>query len=123
MRMEIDLSHSDLRLAQTADWRTVADIAGEAFADDPVNRFIFGKDTSIRSMFRVMARALYMPHGFCHLHPAGGSTMWMPPGTIAEASQLGLLKFALGQLRHGTPGAIRRGLGVSEQMQEWHPSR
>ncbi len=47
--------------------------------------------------------------------------MWMPPGTIAEASQLGLLKFALGQLRHGTPGAIRRGLGVSEQMQEWHP--
>ncbi|MEL6860054.1 MAG: GNAT family N-acetyltransferase, partial [Pseudomonadota bacterium] len=84
-------------------------------------RYVFGKEASIRSMFRVMARNLYMPHGLCHLHPAGGSTMWMPPEVTAEASSIGLLKFALGQIRHGTPGAIQRGLKISEQMQAWHP--
>ncbi len=119
--MDINLSNSDLVQARKSDWKTVADIAGEAFADDPVNQHIFGKPASIRSMFRVMARELYVPHGFCHLHPAGGSTMWLPPGSTAESSTFGLMKFALGQLRHGTPGAIQRGLAVSEQMQDWHP--
>ena len=119
--MEIDLSPSDLFQARANDWKTVADITGEAFAEDPVNQWVFGKPNSIRSMFRVMAREMYVPQGLCHLHPAGGATMWMPPDVSAAPSQLGLLKFALGQLRHGTPGAIRRGMALSELMQAWHP--
>ncbi|MCR9196847.1 MAG: hypothetical protein NXH88_19080, partial [Hyphomonas sp.] len=102
--MEIDLTSSDLVQARLSDWKTVADITGEAFAEDPVNQWVFGKPSAIRSMFRVMAREMYLPQGLCHLHPAGGATMWMPPGVDAAPSQLGLLKFALGQLRHGTPG-------------------
>lgn len=119
--MQIDLENSPLTVAQRQDWRLVGDIAGEAFANDPVNRFIFGHQKSIRSMFRVMALELYGPSGLCHLHPSGGSTMWMPPGVDAAPSQLGLLKFALGQLRYGTPGAIKRGMAVAALMQEWHP--
>ena len=72
-------------------------------------------------MLRVMARELYGPSGVCQLHAAGGSTMWMPPGVDAAPSQLGLLKFALGQIRHGTFSAIKRGLAISELMQQWHP--
>ncbi len=120
--MEIDLSNTDLRQARQDDWRLVADITAEAFANDPVNQHIFGKPKSIRSMFRVMAREMYLPHGVSYIHPAGGATMWMPPGVEAAPSQFGLLKFALGQLKNGTPGAIKRGMALSEIMQKWHPS-
>jgi len=119
--MLIDLTNSPLEQAQQSDWKTVADITGEAFAADPVNQYVFGKPASIRSMFRVMAREMYLPSGICHLHPAGGATMWMPPGVEAAPSDMGLFRFALGQLRHGTPGAIKRGMGLSELMQDWHP--
>ena len=119
--MHIDLSGTDLSRAQPSDWRTVADITGEAFAEDPVNQYIFGKRASIRSMFRVMAREMYLPQGLCYLHKSGGATMWMPPGVDAAPSQFGLMKFALGQLRHGTPGAIKKGMALSQIMQDWHP--
>lgn len=120
--MQIDLQTSALRRANRQDWRTVADITGEAFANDPVNQYVFGKASSIRSMFRVMAREVYVPYGLCHLHPEGGATMWMPPGVDAAPTMLGLLKFASGQVLNGTPGAIKRGMNLSEKMQEWHPT-
>ncbi|MEL7031433.1 MAG: GNAT family N-acetyltransferase [Pseudomonadota bacterium] len=119
--MQIDLSSSELTRAQPSEWKTVADITAEAFATDPVNQYIFGKPNSIRSMFRVMAREMYLPDGECYLHPAGGATMWMPPGIDSAPSQMGKLAFALGQLRHGTPGAIQRGLNLSALMTKWHP--
>jgi ribosomal protein S18 acetylase RimI-like enzyme len=120
-QMEIDLTSSDLVQAHMSDWKTVADITGEAFAEDPVNQWVFGKPGAIRSMFRIMAREMYLPQGLSHLHPAGGATMWMPPGVDAAPSQVGLFKFALGQLRHGTLGAIKRGMALSDLMQAWHP--
>ncbi len=119
--MDIDLTGTELARAHMRDWKHVADITGEAFAEDPVNQWVFGKRASIRSMFRVMAREMYLPHGLSHLHTSGGATMWMPPGIEAAPSQFGLIKFALGQLRHGTPGAIKRGMALSDLMQEWHP--
>ena len=119
--MQIDLTDTPLKRAELRDWKTVADITGEAFADDPTNQWVFGKTASIRSMFRVMAREMYVPDGLCHLHPDGGATMWMPPGVESAPSQFGMMKFALGQLLHGTPGAIKRGMALSDLMQKWHP--
>lgn len=119
--MQIDLTGTDLRRATPGDWQRVADITAEAFAEDPVNNWVFGKFPPIRSMFRVMARDVYLPAGQCYLHKAGGATMWMPPGSHSAPSTLMQVKFAFGQLRHGTPGAIRRGLNLSEKMQDWHP--
>ena len=29
----------------------------------------------------------------------------------------------LGQVRHGTPGAIRRGMAVGKLMEQWHPQQ
>jgi len=119
--MEIDLTHTKLRRAQPSDWRLVADITAEAFETDPVNQHIFGKAKSIRSMFRVMARNMYLPLGECYLHASGGATMWMPPGVAAAPSRIGELAFAMGQIRHGTFSAIQRGLRLSKLMAEWHP--
>lgn len=119
--MQIDLKDTGLSRATMRDWKTVADITGEAFAEDPVNQYVFGKPVSIRSMFRVMAREMYVPQGECFLHEDGGATMWLPPGVDAAPSQLGLMKFALGQVLHGTPGAIDRGRALGSLMRDWHP--
>ncbi len=120
--MQIDLNTTPLRTASPSDWRQVADITAEAFAEDPVNLWLFRKLPAIRSMFRVMAREMYLKHGQCFLAGDDGATMWMPPGVEAAPSNFSLLKFALGQFRHGTVGAIKRGLAVSELMDKWHPS-
>lgn len=119
--MQIDLSGSGLRPATKADWRQLGDITGEAFRDDPVNKWMFGKAASIRSMFTTLAREVYVDHGQCYLSGDDGATMWLPPGTEATPTNLALAKFALGQLRHGTPGAINRGMALSQKMETWHP--
>ncbi len=111
-----------IRSADRSDWRRVADITAEAFAEDPVTRWVCGKTVSIRSMYRVMARELYLKHGQCYLTGDDGATMWMPPGAGAAPSNWSLLQFALGQLRRGTPGAIKRGMMLSDLMEDWHPS-
>ena len=121
-RLRIDLTDSQLRPAQPAEWRRVANITAEAFEDDPVNRWVFGKLASIRSMFRVLARDMYIRHGHCYLAGERGATMWLPPGAEASLTRGATLKFALGQLSHGTPGSIRRGLALADKMEAWHPS-
>lgn len=107
--MKIDLSTSDLWQTQWRDWKQVGDITGEAFADDPVNQWTFGKPASIRSMFRVMAREIYLRSGVGFVHPAGGAAMWMPPGIQSNPPRFWKLRFALGQIANGTPSAIGRG--------------
>lgn len=121
-RMKIDLDQSGLRPASMSDWRLLSDITAEAFADDPVNTWVFGKFNAIRSAFRVMSRAIYLPHGQCYLHGDGGATMWLPPGEEAGFSNWTMAKFALGQLLNGAPGAIARGDRLGSLMRDWHPA-
>lgn len=121
LAMKIDLTGSPLKSATWHDWKQVGDITGEAFAQDPVNQWAFRKPASIRSMFRVMAREIYLRFGQGFIHPEGGATMWMPPGISAKPSRVGMLRFALGQIAHGTPDAIGRGQALSQLMHDWHP--
>lgn len=119
--MQIDLTETPLRRAQMSDWQQVANITAEGFANDPVNRYVFGKPRAILSGMRVMARDIYLKRGFSHLHGDSGSTLWLPPGVDGEFSTLTLLKFALGQMRHGTKGALQRGQELGERMAAHHP--
>ena len=118
--MEIALPQTQRR-ATAQDWRQLGDINGEAFADDPVNLWIFRKPQAIRSMFTVLAREIYVRHGHCYLAGDEGATMWLPPGAQAQPTNIGLMHFVLGQLASGTPGAIQRGMALSDLMAEWHP--
>jgi len=110
-----------IKRAEPNQWRQLGDITGEAFANDPINQWIFGKPAAITSMFTVLARELYIKHGHCYLAGDGGATMWLPPEADAAPTISGLLRFALAQLRHGSFGGIKRGLAVSALMEEWHP--
>lgn len=119
--MLIDITNTGLRCAELPDWRQVADITAEGFADDPVNRFVFGTPRAILSGMRVMAREIYLKRGFAHLHGDDGSTLWLPPGVDGAFSTLTLLKFAAGQMRHGTKGALQRGQELGARMAAHHP--
>ncbi|MEM1086157.1 MAG: GNAT family N-acetyltransferase [Pseudomonadota bacterium] len=119
--MQIDLSGTPLRPAERRDWRQVADITAEGFAEDPVNRFVFGNRRAILSGMRVMTRDIYLKQGFSHLHGDAGSTLWLPPGVTSEFSTLTMLKFAIGQIRHGAKGALARGQALGTLMAKHHP--
>ncbi|MEM6535074.1 MAG: GNAT family N-acetyltransferase [Pseudomonadota bacterium] len=120
-QMKIDLSGSPLRLASLNDWREVSDITGEGFANDPVNRWVFGNPRAILSVMRIMAREVYLPSGFSHIHSAGGATMWLPPHIEARLGTLTMLTFAAGMIRFGTKGAMARAQELGKRMAEHHP--
>jgi len=110
-----------LRRASPAEWQQLADITAEAFADDPVNRWLFGPPRAIKSAFRVLARDIYAKRGMCHLAGDGAAAMWTRHDTDTELSPLAMLKLAGGLLRHGSKGAIKRATTAGEIMQANHP--
>ncbi|MEO0982762.1 MAG: GNAT family N-acetyltransferase [Pseudomonadota bacterium] len=118
--MRIDLPEGQRR-ASFADWRQVADITAEGFADDPVNRWMVGTPRGIQSAFRTMTRDLYIKQGFTFLAGDDGATMWAPPGSEAGLGPLARLRFAFGMARYAAPGAMKRALEIGKRMAEHHP--
>ncbi|WP_018146918.1 GNAT family N-acetyltransferase [Henriciella marina] len=118
--MNIDLP-SDMRRAHKRDWQQLGDITAEAFRDDPVNRYLFGTPEGVRAAMRVLARHVYLPAGMCHLIDDKGATMWLPPGAGPAFGLRAQILFALGQLRHGSKGAMKRAMHLSSLMEKHHP--
>lgn len=112
-----------MRAAGPADWQQLANITAEAFANDPVNRWIFGNPKAIHSAFKVLARTVYAPHGICHLAGDGGATMWMDyrDGPGADLGFWSMLRLVAGQMRHGHKGAVKRAMAAGEIMNQHHP--
>lgn len=126
--MKIDLTGTSLRRALPHEWQQLGEITADAFVADPVVNWLCGTPAGIQSMFTTLARAIYLGHGNCYFAGDDGAAMWLPPGAeAAPANQgffayaLGMLRFAAGQLRHGSSGAIRRGLALAELMEQKHP--
>lgn len=118
--MQIDLPENQRR-ATIKDWQAVAEIIAEAFKDDPVNRYLFGTETGIRSAMRVLARRIYVPAGESFLIEGCGATMWLPPEAKPKFGFLAQLAFAMGQMRHGKKGAMKRAMHMGALMDQHHP--
>lgn len=118
--MDMDLPEG-VSVAQRRDWKILGDILGEAFADDPVNQWIFGNDRAIQSLFRIMADDIYTREGFCHLAGSEAATMWLPMGVTPDLSPFGLFRFMMSQMRWGEKGALKRGMAAGKEMERYHP--
>ena len=118
--MKIDLPPA-MRRAARQDWRAVGEIIGEAFRDDPVNRYLFGTAEGVRSAMMVLAHHVYVPVGESSLLDDKGATMWLPPGAAPKFGPWPQIVFALGQLRHGKRGAMKRALHLASLMEKHHP--
>lgn len=120
--MHIDLIGTELYKASQTDWREVADITAEGFANDPINRWAFGTSRAIRSVMTIMTRDIYLKQGFGHLHGDEGATLWLPPGVTANFGRLTMLKLAMGLARHASKGARARAEALGRKMHQHHPS-
>ena len=118
---DIDLP-AGMRAAGPRDWKQLGDIIAEAFAEDPVNLWIFGNAAAMPPVFSVLARHIYLPRGFCHLSGDAGATMWTPSSASLDlplVPTLGLVSTLLGKASNG---AVKRALGAGEAMKREHPA-
>ena len=119
--MHIELPNG-LRQAQQNDWKLVGDITAEAFAEDPVNLWIFGNPRGLRPLFRIFARDVYLKNGFSHLAGKNGATMWAMSDANIGLPRTSLWKLIIAQMRFGAPGSMVRGQEAGETMAKHHPS-
>ncbi len=118
----IDVQFPDtLNPASYSDWCQLADITAEAFAEDPVNIWVFGNPRAIRSAFRVLASDIYARRGLCYLTGDNGAAMWAAHDTNTSLSALARLRLAAGLLRYASKGALKRAAAVGKIMAENHP--
>ena len=118
--MQIELPQT-MRAATRSDWRQLGNITGEAFAEDPVNRWIFGTPRAITSAMTVLARSIYSRHGICHLVGDQGAAMWIEHDQQASMGLWAMLSFAAGLARHASKGALKRATTAGETMAKHHP--
>lgn len=118
--MDINLPDS-LRTAARSDWKQLASITAEAFAEDPVNLWIFGNTQTMPPVFGTLARNIYLPGGICHLHGDSGATMWAHSSVSRELGTLATMRLVWALTMKGEKGAARRGLGAGEAMDREHP--
>jgi len=110
-----------MRAATSRDWRQVGNIIAEAFAEDPVNLWIFGRFDPMRAVFGTLARNAYLARGLCHLSNDTGATMWSHSSANRELGPLATLGLVFAVMRKGTKGAAKRGLTAAETMAREHP--
>jgi ribosomal protein S18 acetylase RimI-like enzyme len=110
-----------MRAASRQDWRQVGAITAEAFAEDPVNLWIFGNTRPMAPVFSTLARSVYLPRGFCHVSGDAGATMWCHSSANRELPFLSMMGLVAAITIKGTRGAAKRGLTAAETMAKEHP--
>ena len=108
-------------LAGKADAGHVGDITADAFRHDPFNAWLFGTYAGIRALFRLQAKRIYVPRGFCYRVGDEGACMWMLPGGDGSFSQADFRRFAFYTLLTSGPAAIARGKKTGDAMERQHP--
>lgn len=111
-----------MRAASQQDWKQLGAITAEAFAEDPVNLWIFGNTAPMAPVFGALARSVYLPRGFCHLSGDSGATMWCHSSANREPPTLAMMGLVASIMTKGTKGAAKRGLAAAETMAKEHPT-
>ena len=118
--LEIHLPEG-VRVATLADWRQLGAITGEAFEEDPVNLWIFGKTDVLAPAFGLLARHLYLQNGICHLAGDQGTAMWCLSDRRKELGPIPTMGLVWTLMRKGAKGAAKRALTAGETMAREHP--
>jgi ribosomal protein S18 acetylase RimI-like enzyme len=112
-----------LIIGGSSDAARAGAIIARAFADDPVNRWLF-RDRPMAPTFTALARMLYVPRGFVDLTEDGqGAAMWMPDIRNKQLSLLATLRVAASMLGSAGPGALQRGLALDAALTEARPKQ
>lgn len=121
--MKMDLpTGSDLQIARPGDWRTLGEITGEAFAEDPMMSWLMPDTAAITATFLTLAKHVYLPRGHCYLLEDQGAAMWLGPGGKKDLPLLPTAALATHMLFRAGPKPIRRALAVDAEMIRRKPS-
>ena len=104
---------SKIKSLRVGEHRLIGDIIGDSFADDPVNKWVFGSRASITNYYTLVAKKLYLQKGFGHvLDSASAGTLWLPPGVKKEIPVYRSLDIAASMVYFGSFNSILRGMAV-----------
>ena len=117
----------EIEAVNTAEAHIVGEVIGHAFADDPVNRWVFGTGAMIPT-FTALARHVYLARGFGHVAydesgQAKGAAMWLADHQHKEAGLWTTLRVAGTIARTAGVGAMRRGLAIDKAFTRAHPAQ
>jgi ribosomal protein S18 acetylase RimI-like enzyme len=103
----------EIRDLVIGEHRLIGDISGESFADDPVNKWIFGSRESMTHYYTLVAKKLYLQKGFGHvLDSANAGTLWLPPGIKKDIPVYRSLDIAASMVYFGSFRSVFRGMAV-----------
>ena len=112
----------DFTPADRKDGGLIGDITADAFRADPFNLWLFGRYPGIRALFRLQAKRIYVPRGYCYRAGDEGACMWMMPGGDSSFNAGDYRRFAFWTLLTSGPAAIERGMKTGAAMEERHPA-
>ena len=101
--------------------RKLGAITADAFRHDPFNLWLFGNFAGIENLFRLQAKRIYAPRGFCYTAGNEGACMWMLPGGDNSFGLADYAAFLLPTLLRCGPRAVRRGIRTGKLMERRHP--
>ena len=115
-----------IRRAEAGDAAVIGAVIGAAFADDPINCWVFGKG-AMAPTFTALARHLYLRRGYVHLaqNAAGeavGAALWLTDARLKEANLWRTLRVASVIARTAGLGAMQRGLAIDKAFTAAHPA-
>ena len=110
-----------VRILRSTDYNVAGQIIGESFADDPVNRWVFGCEKAMRPFFTQVARKLYLPRGYGHRIGDDACTLWLPPGVAKHIPLYRSLDIAASLVVNSGFGAIVRGMKLDNALDNKRP--
>ena len=101
---------SHVRRLIAGEHSLIGNIITDSFADDPVNRWVFGGQKAMLPFYIKIAQKIYLPKGYGHVMEDGtGGALWSPPGVEESLPLLDTLPVAASLIRHSGFKHILRG--------------
>ena len=99
----------------------IGSIFARAFADDPVNRWMFN-GAVIQGAYSTLARWVYIPRGIVYTsRDQTAGAMWLPPGVKKDLPVAGNLAMAHALVTNGGLGAVKNALIFEQAVMKARP--
>ena len=117
---------SGVRLATWEDAPRLGEVLADAFVDDPLSKWLFGVDATLRDRLRRsfdgLLRRVYLSKGNTYTtDDLAGCAMWSPPGKW-KLSVVQQLRLAPLMLRLMPAASLRNGARLQMQVEKAHPA-
>jgi ribosomal protein S18 acetylase RimI-like enzyme len=123
------LDDDDKRIRQAGrdDANLLADILGDAFAEDPLLKWLLPDDErrlpNLPTYFREIARSLFLQHSESYLtQSARGAALWLPPGIAHQLPLLPELRLFWRLLQLAGFSGLRRARAIQSAFRKAHPT-